>query len=217
MNNQSKEALIAQFSEYLNRCEIESCDEGRDDAFSVLVELTALKSEVKHHSRHVKDALDEFKSIFTTVEESNRVLNAEVARYQKQGEAKKHDEIRVFLLHLLEVHDNLEAVLAAPLPQPGWSLKAWFSRRERAWIEANREGQAMIYRRFVGMLAKQNVVAFPTVGQVFDPHRMRVIETVQHQGVEDGVVVDESRKGFFWGDELLRLAEVSVNKSNGST
>ena len=217
MTNQSKEALIAQFSDYLSRCDLESCDEGRDDAFSVLVELTALKSEVKHHSRHVKEALDEFKSVFTTVEESNRVLNAEVARYQKQGEAQKHDEIRAFLLHLLEVHDHLEAVLAVPLPRPGWSFTAWFSRRERAWIEANREGQAMIYRRFVGMLAKQNVVAFPTVGQVFDPHRMRVIETVQHQGVEDGVVVDESRKGFFWGDELLRLAEVSVNKSNGST
>ena len=50
------------------------------------------------------------------------------------------------------------------------------------------------------------------VGQRFDPRMGRVVGTTQDTTVGTGIVVEEVRAGFLWDDELLRAAEVIVNK-----
>ena len=68
----------------------------------------------------------------------------------------------------------------------------------------------MTQRRLEHILAERRVVRIELMGQRFDPHLGRVIGTTHQTGVEAGIVVDEVRAGFLWGDELLRPAEVIV-------
>jgi molecular chaperone GrpE len=45
---------------------------------------------------------------------------------------------------------------------------------------------------------------------------MRAIEIENRNDVENGIVTGEIRKGFMWENEVLRLAEVKVNKIDAS-
>jgi molecular chaperone GrpE len=70
----------------------------------------------------------------------------------------------------------------------------------------------MTLRRLDRILADRQVVALTAVGRPFDPRTMRAVATVEDQGRDHGVVVEEMRPGFLWGDDLLRPAEVVVNR-----
>ena len=49
-----------------------------------------------------------------------------------------------------------------------------------------------------------------TVGRPFDPRFAAAVSTVEDPAAADGIVVEETRPGFLWQDELLRPAEVIV-------
>jgi molecular chaperone GrpE len=65
-------------------------------------------------------------------------------------------------------------------------------------------------------MGAQQVVALPVQGQPLDPHTMRVAEVDQRPDLANGIVTEELRKGYLWQGELLRLAEVKVNRQPGS-
>ena len=50
-------------------------------------------------------------------------------------------------------------------------------------------------------------------GRRFDPRMGRVVGTTQDMTVGSGIVMEEVSAGFQWDDELLRVAEVIVNRS----
>ena len=50
------------------------------------------------------------------------------------------------------------------------------------------------------------------VGRRFDPRMGRVVGTAQDVSIGAGIVVEEVTAGFMWDEELLRAAEVIVNK-----
>ena len=54
------------------------------------------------------------------------------------------------------------------------------------------------------------VDAVPGVGQPFDPNFHDAVMREQNDGVPDGTVLQEFRKGFRHGDKLLRPAMVKV-------
>src|SRR4051812_25935773 len=81
-----KEALLDQF-----RCYLDSIEEAPEqeevagaeaDLFTVFVELTALRNEVRTESRLVKDALDQFRGVFGTLQSSHATLEQELKRAQ---------------------------------------------------------------------------------------------------------------------------------------
>ncbi|OQW94964.1 MAG: nucleotide exchange factor GrpE [Beggiatoa sp. IS2] len=74
------------------------------------------------------------------------------------------------------------------------------------------EGQAITLRRLDQTLNRYRVQPFETLHKTVDPHTMRVIEIDKQPQLEEGIVTEEIRKGFLWEDEVLRLAEVKVNK-----
>jgi molecular chaperone GrpE len=41
---------------------------------------------------------------------------------------------------------------------------------------------------------------------------MRAVEVESDHQLRNGIVTEELRKGFMWDKELLRIAEVKVNK-----
>jgi molecular chaperone GrpE len=51
-------------------------------------------------------------------------------------------------------------------------------------------------------------------GRRFDPRVARVVGTTRDAAVGTGIVGEEVRAGFLWEEELLRAAEVIVNKAD---
>ena len=62
------------------------------------------------------------------------------------------------------------------------------------------------------LLNNQQVTALAVLSQPLDPHTMRAAEVEQRRDVGNGIVTEELRKGYLWQGELLRLAEVKVNR-----
>jgi molecular chaperone GrpE len=75
-----------------------------------------------------------------------------------------------------------------------------------------REGQEITLRRLDQVLAGHRVYPLEAVGRPMDPHTMRAAEVDSRADVDNGIVTGELRKGFLWEGEVLRLAEVRVNK-----
>jgi molecular chaperone GrpE len=71
-------------------------------------------------------------------------------------------------------------------------------------------GLSAIYRRLAGLLESQGVIPFESVGRPFDPALHEAVGSVESDEQESGVVLDELRRGYRWGEELLRPARVRV-------
>src|SRR5699024_6105949 len=91
--------------------------------------------------------------------------------------------------------------------QPG-ALGGLFSRRANNRIRDLAEGLDITMRRLDQTLERYAVKPIPAAGLAIDPHRMRVISVRADPECGEGVAVEEIRRGYERGDEVLRLAEV---------
>src|SRR5215510_468227 len=71
-------------------------------------------------------------------------------------------------------------------------------------------GLSAIYHRLADLLESQGAIPFESVGQPFDPSLHEAVGSVESDEKESGVVLDELRRGYRWGEELLRPARVRV-------
>jgi molecular chaperone GrpE len=210
-----KETLLDQFRCYLDSIEEapgEPDEPGAEaDLFTVFVELAALRNEVRTESRLVKEALDQFRGVFATLQSSHATLEQELKRVQAEARERGRAQLRPLLLELLDLRDRL----AAGLQQPTAPLKRWFDRwrRRLAEPESWREGLGITLRRLDRILAERRVVRIETAGQPFDPRTARAVGTTQDTSAGAGIVMDEVSAGYMWDEELLRAAEVIVSKA----
>jgi molecular chaperone GrpE len=215
-----KEALLDQFRCYLDSIEEppeqEEAAGAQADLFTVFVELTALRNEVRTESRLVKEALDQFRGVFGTLQSSHATLEQELKRAQADTEERGRALLRPLLLELLDLRDRLSAGLQQPAAPPaGWFARSFSHWRGRRLADAEgwREGLGITLRRLDRILAERRVVRIETLGQRFDPRMGRVVGTTEDETIGNGIVVDEVSAGFLWDDALLRAAEVIVNRS----
>src|ERR1700728_388480 len=128
-----KENLLDQFRCYLDSIE-EAPEEPEDagaeaDLFSVFVELAAVRNEVRAESRLLKEALDQFRGVFDTLQSSHATLEQELKRAQADARERGQALLRPLLLDLLELRDRLGSALQpSAAPPAGW-LDRWRRRR----------------------------------------------------------------------------------------
>jgi molecular chaperone GrpE len=210
-----KENLLDQFRCYLDSIEEapeEPDDPGAEaDLFSVFVELAAVRNEVRTESRLVKEALDQFRGVFATLQSSHATLEQELKRVQGEARERGRALLRPLLLELLDLRDRLAAGLQQPAAPPERWLDRWRGRRP-AEPESWREGLGITLRRLDRILAERRVVRIEMAGRRFDPRMGRVVGTAQDASIGAGIVAEEVSAGFMWDEELLRAAEVIVNK-----
>src|SRR6266540_1472772 len=101
---------------------------------------------------------------------------------------------REMVLSLLDVLDDFERALEHIDEAPA-SVSA---------------GLVAIHRRLAGVLEAQGVIPFESVGRPFDPELHEAVGSVESDEQESGAVLDELRRGYRWGEELLRPARVRV-------
>jgi molecular chaperone GrpE len=221
MDEQTKQRLVAELRDYLDALPetpgdtgaAEQEPEAREvDLYTLFTELAGLKNEVQRESRQLKRALDEFRNVFATLEESSQRLGNELdARKEGQAEAVASAE-RALLLELVDLRDRLaQARDLASGYQPG-TLQRMFTKRQGTLSQDMAEGLGITLRRLDQSLEQYGVKPIQAVGQPIDPHRMRVDSVCTDAAQPDGVALEETRRGYQRNDKVLRLAEVVANK-----
>jgi len=214
MDEATREALLARFGDYLDGLDEPPAPPPGDDAFSVFAELAGLKAEVKRESRQVKEAMEQFRSVFDTLQADNEALRRALAERRESGERAQREMLRPLLLALLDLRDRLAAGADSTLPEPSWTGR--LDRRRQRAVAALQEGQAMSLRRLERLLEEQRVRPVEAVGLPVDPHRMKVVDVERQPHQTPGIVLRELRRGYLWHDELLRAAEVVANRIDDS-
>ncbi len=212
-DTEAKQQLLAKFSDYLDTTptNTSNIEKPEIDLYRLFTELAALKAEVKIESRQVKTAIEEFQGLIALLQNSNEQLNNELEERRQQQDADKEKIERPFLLNLLDLRDRIEAgVEQAKSYQPGWL--AFLDESASAHIQSQQQGMDISLRRIDGLLERYKVKPVDAVGKQLDPHTMQVSAIEQRAGFGDGVVLIEPRKGYLREGQLLRVAEVIVNK-----
>ena len=79
--------------------------------------------------------------------------------------------------------------------------------------EGFRKGVELIYKQLVDVLTRQGVRPVDAVGQVFDPRVHQAVTYEVSPGHPEGEVIEEVRRGYVFGNRLLRPAMVKVAKA----
>jgi molecular chaperone GrpE len=215
MDETRKAALLESFGGYLDQVDgLPQDSAGETDLFSLFAELAALRTEVKTESRQFGNAIGQFHDAQELLRLAHGQLEKELEQSRQNLAAAHRSALRPLLLGLLDFYDRLtagQAALDQYRPVKGWFRIKSF-RQDRLFIQSIREGQLMTLRRLEETLARHHVRPLEALGRTVDPHIMTVVELDRRPDLENGVVTAELRKGFLWGEETLRLAEVKANK-----
>ncbi len=211
---QQQHALLEEFRVYLEQRQLEQAAiPDQVDLATLLAEMAALKTEVKTESRQFKNSLDTLTDAVSTLKDANQALSAELSGHQETLARQRTEITRGLLLEMIDIYDRLNSGLE--ILQRYRPLHALFrhSRDEDVrFITSFKAGQIMTLERFQQYLQRHHVRALDCVGRMFDPAGMIAVETGHDPGLKHGIVLQELRKGFLFQDQVLRLAEVKVNK-----
>ena len=77
-------------------------------------------------------------------------------------------------------------------------------------------GQRLLLDRLLTLLATEEVLSIPTEGVMFDPHKHLAVKTVSEPSQPIGIIMAQERRGFTYRNEVIRYADVIVNKADAS-
>lgn len=207
-----KERLIEEFRACLEHGGENGVDEDEAvDLHTLLAEMAALKNEIRLESRQFKSMLEEMRAFGEVLREQNERLTHDLERAREHAAASKQKAERALLLDMLDLRDRLQAgVDAGAVRKPPFLARLVPS--ETRFALSLKQGLALTLQRVDEMLLHYRVRPIDAVGQALDPHLMRVVGVESVPGQADGQVLRETRHGFSQDGELLRAAEVIVNK-----
>jgi molecular chaperone GrpE len=126
---------------------------------------------------------------------------ADFDNYKKRSEQEKSETVefanRILILDLLPILDDFERALTA-LP---------VELDEQNWTE----GIKLIYNKLKGVLEAQGLVEIKAEGEYFDPYFHEAAGQVEG---EEGIIIEELRKGYKFKGKLLRASMVMVGAGN---
>lgn len=179
-------------------------------------ELSVLRNEVRTEARQFKTALDDMRALAELLGEQNQRLTRDLERAREtEGTAQRQTERRM-LLSMLDVRDRIAAavdVYAAYRP----GLLARLAPAETRLAKGLGEGMELTLRRLDDLLVERHVRAIEAIGLRLDPNTMRAVSVQSSTEHDPGEVLGEVRRGYMRDGELLRLAEVIVNKRENET
>ncbi|EXB60479.1 Protein grpE [Morus notabilis] len=133
-------------------------------------------------------------------------LQADFDNFRKRSEKERlsvrSDAQGEVIESLLPMVDNFERAKQQIKPE---------TEKEKQ-IDASYQG---IYKQFVEILRSLRVAVVPTVGKPFDPSLHEAIAREESQEFEEGIIIEEFRRGFILGDRLIRPSMVKVSSGPG--
>lgn len=117
-------------------------------------------------------------------------------RQARMAEERVERNKRDLLEKVLEVMDNLDRAL---------------HYQDTMDREGLQQGLRMVQWQLNELLKTEGLSPVPSVGERFDPHIHEAIESVESDEHPEGTVVEEVRKGYRIGNDMLRPARVIVS------
>ena len=124
---------------------------------------------------------------------------ADFVNYKQRAEQEKKEIIdfanSALISNLLPIMDDLERAFAsvpAELDESSWT-----------------EGIKLIYNKLKATLEAQGLTEIKAKGELFDTH---LHEAVMQQEGEDGIVIEETQKGYKFKEKVIRPSLVIVGK-----
>lgn len=128
-------------------------------------------------------------------------LRADFENFRKRTQRERNELFRraneELVLELLPALDHFELGLG----------KAEADQAQRALVE----GFRIVYDQLLNALTKFGLEPLPAVGQPFDPHHHEALTQMPSTDVPADVVLEELRRGYRFGDRLLRASQVVVS------
>ena len=218
MDTEAKERLIEEFSACLDGWDPDDDAAADDETGEPLVnlallfsELSVLRNEVRVQARQFKTTLDEMRALTELLSEQNKRLARDLERAREtQGVTQRQAERRL-LLDLIDLRDRIAAAMAVfEGYQPGFFSR--LATQETRLAQGLGEGIALTLSRLDDALLERHVRPIEAVGKPLDPNTMRVVGVKHEAQRSAGEVPSVARWGYLRDEELLRLAEVIVNK-----
>jgi molecular chaperone GrpE len=214
MNDTQRNSLLEEFQSYLEQTDLaHTFSAEQPDLTTLLSEMAGLKSEVKAESRHFKATLDTLSGALTALQADNKRLSGELAAHDENLQQLRSETLRTVLLDIVDIYDRLSAGFGVLQNyQPVSSLFSHSKKQDVRFIKSFKEGQSITIKRFEQLLHRHNVQIIDCAGKLLDPRTMSAVEIAHDPTLENGIVIEELRKGFLFENNVLRLAEVKVNK-----
>jgi len=214
MNDVLKNPLLEELQAYLEQTDLAHtlCAE-QTDLSTLLSEMAGLRSEVKAESRHFKTTLDTLNDALTALKIDNKALADELATHEENLQKMRSETQRRVLMDIVDIYDRLTVGFGVLQNyHPVASLFSSSKKQDVLFIKSFKEGQSITLKRFEQLLQRYNIQAIDCIGKLLDPRTMSAVEIVHNQKLDNGIVIEELRKGFLFENNVLRLAEVKVNK-----
>ena len=214
MSDTQKNRLLEEFQTYLEQTDlVQALSAEQPDLSTLLSEMAGLKSEVKAEARHFKTTLDTLSDALTTLQTDNKALADELGAHNERLQQVRSETLRTALLEIVDIYDRLTVGFGILQNyNPVSSLFGHSAKQDVRFIESFKEGQSMTLKRFEQLLQRHQVYAIDCVGKLLDPRIMSAVEIGLDPKLDNGIVIEELRKGFLFEENVLRLAEVKVNK-----
>ncbi|MBD2459919.1 nucleotide exchange factor GrpE [Oscillatoria sp. FACHB-1407] len=228
-----RQALFEKFLDFLQTSptppdylEAEPSSIASFDPYQMVAEWIALRHEVKQQGKLLQASQ-------TTLQKAVETLQIEQERQQELQDTHQGTpqiEQKALWRDLLTVVDALdqaythwqtqldELVAAAPTPS---SPKPWWQRFQaqpetdtdntlRDILVSNQQGIDLIRRSLLDVLRQRQVIPIEAQGQPFNPQIMYAVGRQESSTIPENTVIQEVVRGYKWGDQVLREAQVIV-------
>ena len=209
-----KQGALEDFQRWLDAMEVPPEDEESEfpecSLHDLFAEFAALRQEVRLQNREQSRAGRELVKAAAMYETAARLAQRreeDMAALERRVSRAAEDRC---LRSVLEVRDALVRGREAAV-QLRDGPRGLF-RRPPPGIAGVAEGYELALRRFDRVLSGFGVQLVQTVRHPFDSRTMHAVEVRRVERIGDGAVVEELRSGFTRDGEVLRLADVAVNR-----
>jgi molecular chaperone GrpE len=163
--------------------------EAEETASDTLPE-TEVVEEVQTEEESLRDQFVRLQADFTNFR--NRTQRERVELYQRANED--------LLLEILPVLDHFEMGL-----------------KTAKQVESDPsvlEGFELVFDQFQQVLDRFKLVPIDAIGEQFDPHAHEALTHLPSAEHPEGICIEQVRRGYRFGDKLLRAAQVVVSSGN---
>lgn len=210
-----KRRVLEDFARWLDELEEDTGDgetgeKPELDLRDLFAELAALRQEVRLQNREQSRAGRELAQAAVRYDGAAELVmrrENDLAAFEKRISREAENRC---LSSFLEVRDALARGLEAAVEVR--DSRGLFRRPPRG-ICGVVEGYEIALRRFDRMLSRFGVRRLHTADQPFDARTMHAAETRRVGRAGDSVVVEELLSGYTRGGDVLRLADVVVNRT----
>jgi len=187
------------------------------DLYTLLSEFSALRQEIKLQNREQHRAI---RTLSETLDEYQKT--SELFKNRSEGIALLEDRIRETSIEdsekrtVIPFLDMRDALSRGYISSKRIAENKSMLRPAPKGIESAVEGYAMAIRRFDRALASVDIFPLACKGKPFNPKTMKAVGIKSIEGIQNGIVVEELLTGFVRKNEVIRFAEVTVNKHSSA-